>query len=286
MKATIRQALFVLALFSVSVLLTGCNPRDALKKILDKLKKDPVATAPTATASGTATVSATGTGTSTDTATSTACVITVYETSSCPACKAAKEYLTSKGIPFVSKDVENDTAARQEMLDKATKAGVDASGVPFIDVCGDVMVGFDQGKLDELLKKHGYLGGTGSDTATSTATVTSTGTGTGTGTATTNREVIIYGTSGCSYCTKARNYLTSKKVAFTYKDVGTDQAANQELGEKARAKGIEVRGVPVIDICGDMTVGFGEATIDGLLKKHGLAGGSGASDPQADNPGQ
>ncbi|MBF0544155.1 MAG: hypothetical protein HQM08_06970 [Candidatus Riflebacteria bacterium] len=85
-----------------------------------------------------------------------ACIITVYGTQSCPWCQKTREYLNSRGIPFVDKDVGNDSSANQEMAQKLTSHGITPTGVPVIDVCGDLVVGFNQGQLDQLLTQHGF----------------------------------------------------------------------------------------------------------------------------------
>lgn len=77
--------------------------------------------------------------------------VILYATSWCGACRAARAYLEDKGIPFVEKDIEKDSAAAAELLKKARAAGISASGVPVLDVGGTLMQGFDAAKLDRLL---------------------------------------------------------------------------------------------------------------------------------------
>jgi glutaredoxin 3 len=72
--------------------------------------------------------------------------ITVYSTPSCPYCHQAKNYLSQKGVPFTDKDVATDLQAREEMVSKSGQLGV-----PVIDVDGQVVVGFNRPKIDELL---------------------------------------------------------------------------------------------------------------------------------------
>lgn len=59
----------------------------------------------------------------------------------------AKEYLTSKNIPFTDVDVSLDHAKAEEMIAKTGQFGV-----PVIDVGGKLIVGFDKRKLDEYLQ--------------------------------------------------------------------------------------------------------------------------------------
>ena len=72
--------------------------------------------------------------------------ITIYSTPSCVYCKMAKEYLAKKNIPYQEKDVASDIKARDDMVQKSGQLGV-----PVIDVDGDIIVGFDRQKLNELL---------------------------------------------------------------------------------------------------------------------------------------
>lgn len=72
--------------------------------------------------------------------------ILIYSTPTCGYCHMAKEYLTSKSIPFTDVDVSRDHQKAQEMV---TKTG--QMGVPVIDVGGKIIIGFDKRKLDEYL---------------------------------------------------------------------------------------------------------------------------------------
>jgi glutaredoxin len=58
----------------------------------------------------------------------------------------AKEYLSQKGIPYTGYDVTTDAKALEEM----TKIS-GARAVPVIAACGEVMVGFDKSRLDQML---------------------------------------------------------------------------------------------------------------------------------------
>jgi len=78
-------------------------------------------------------------------------VVTIYGTSWCGACRAARQYLTERKIPFADKDIENDPAAAQELRDKASKMGIPTDRVPVIDVRGRLLLGFDRGRIEALL---------------------------------------------------------------------------------------------------------------------------------------
>jgi len=75
--------------------------------------------------------------------------VTVYSASWCAFCHAAKDYMDSINVKYVDKDVDSDKAIAQESVDKSGQMGI-----PVIDVAGDIIVGFNRPKLDELLKKH------------------------------------------------------------------------------------------------------------------------------------
>ncbi|OGL85830.1 NrdH-redoxin [Candidatus Uhrbacteria bacterium RIFCSPLOWO2_02_FULL_48_12] len=72
--------------------------------------------------------------------------VVIYTTVTCPYCKMAKAFFKEHNIEFVEKDVTSDPVAQQEMIKKS-----DQLAVPVIDVGGQIIVGFQQGKLKELL---------------------------------------------------------------------------------------------------------------------------------------
>jgi len=57
-----------------------------------------------------------------------------------------KEYLSQKSISYQEKDVAVDRDAAKEMIQKSKQMGV-----PVIIIDDEVVVGFNQAKLDELL---------------------------------------------------------------------------------------------------------------------------------------
>lgn len=77
------------------------------------------------------------------------CAVTIYTTQDCPYCKQAKAFLSSKGIGYRERDVGADNSARQEF------SRLNGRGVPVILVGDQRMDGFDQGRLETLLKTAG-----------------------------------------------------------------------------------------------------------------------------------
>lgn len=78
--------------------------------------------------------------------------------------------------------------------------------------------------------------------------------------------VTVYSAPWCSFCHAAKDYLDKLGVTYTVKDVDEDPDAAAESVEKSGQ-----RGIPVIDIAGDIIVGFDRPRIDAALKSHGLA---------------
>lgn len=74
--------------------------------------------------------------------------IKIYSTPTCPYCKMAKEYLSSKGIAYQNLDVSANNLDKEEMVKVSGQMGV-----PVIVINGEVIVGFDQARIDSLIKK-------------------------------------------------------------------------------------------------------------------------------------
>ncbi|MBD3264601.1 MAG: NrdH-redoxin [Candidatus Omnitrophica bacterium] len=72
--------------------------------------------------------------------------VKVFSTPTCPYCKMAKEYLSSKGVEFKDIDVSGDESASEEMVNISGQMGV-----PVIVIDGEPVVGFDKSKIDSLI---------------------------------------------------------------------------------------------------------------------------------------
>lgn len=72
--------------------------------------------------------------------------ITIYTTPSCHFCHAAKEYFQANNVNYKEIDVASDVAARQEMIEMTGQMGV-----PVIRIGDDVVIGFDEAKVAELI---------------------------------------------------------------------------------------------------------------------------------------
>ena len=72
--------------------------------------------------------------------------VTIYSTPVCHYCHMAKDFFAENGITFTEHDVASDLEKRKEMVDMTGQMGV-----PVIRIDDDVVVGFDEGKVKELL---------------------------------------------------------------------------------------------------------------------------------------
>lgn len=74
------------------------------------------------------------------------------------------------------------------------------------------------------------------------------------------RSVTVYTTPTCSWCHAVKDHLTSHHVGFSEVDVSVDMQKAREMVEKSGQYG-----VPVVDIDGDVVIGFDRARINSLL---------------------
>lgn len=73
--------------------------------------------------------------------------VTIYSTPVCHFCHAAKDFFAENNIAFTEHDVAADLEKREEMIDMTNQMGV-----PVIRIGDDVVIGFDEEKIKELLK--------------------------------------------------------------------------------------------------------------------------------------
>lgn len=73
-------------------------------------------------------------------------------------------------------------------------------------------------------------------------------------------SVIIYTTPTCVYCRMAKQYFNQKNIAFEEYDVASDLKAREEMLSKSHQLG-----VPVLDVNGEIIVGFNRPAIDRAL---------------------
>ncbi len=73
-------------------------------------------------------------------------------------------------------------------------------------------------------------------------------------------QVIMYSTATCKYCKHAEALFKEHNISFEKIDVGADPVQRQVMVDKSGQLG-----VPVIDIGGEIVVGYDEDTIKQLL---------------------
>jgi glutaredoxin len=79
--------------------------------------------------------------------------VIIYSTTTCPYCKMLKNYLAGHNISYEERLVDQDEAAKEQMI--ADSDGF--MGVPFTVITKDdggkeKIVGFDQNKINEVLE--------------------------------------------------------------------------------------------------------------------------------------
>jgi len=70
----------------------------------------------------------------------------------------------------------------------------------------------------------------------------------------------IYTTPTCVYCKMAKEFFTKNNVEYTEVNVATDDKAREEMITKSHQMG-----VPVIDIEGEIFVGFNRGALEKAL---------------------
>ena len=82
-----------------------------------------------------------------------------------------------------------------------------------------------------------------------------------------DNKITVYSATWCGFCHAAKDYLDKLGVKYTEKDVEKDPQAAMESITKSQQ-----RGIPVLDIGGEIIVGFDRPRIDAALKTHNLVG--------------
>ena len=74
--------------------------------------------------------------------------------------------------------------------------------------------------------------------------------------------VKIYTTNHCPYCVLAKEFFKKNNITYNEINVEEDEAAAEEMIEKSGQMG-----VPVIEVNGEIIVGFNRPAIEKALKK-------------------
>jgi glutaredoxin len=73
-------------------------------------------------------------------------------------------------------------------------------------------------------------------------------------------SIILYGAEYCPFCYMAKEYLDSKNISYTYKDITTDDEAHKELMDN-----IQERNIPVLVSGSVKIVGFKQSEYEKLI---------------------
>jgi glutaredoxin 3 len=72
--------------------------------------------------------------------------VTIYSTPTCVYCNLAKNFFKANNVEYVEHNVAADLDKRKEMIEKTGQMGV-----PVIDLGSEVVIGFDEDRVREVL---------------------------------------------------------------------------------------------------------------------------------------
>ncbi len=75
------------------------------------------------------------------------------------------------------------------------------------------------------------------------------------------KNAIVYSTPSCMYCGLVKDFFKENNVQFTEHNVATDLSKRKEMIDKTGQMG-----VPVIEIDGQVVVGFDEPKLRSILQ--------------------
>jgi glutaredoxin len=76
-----------------------------------------------------------------------------------------------------------------------------------------------------------------------------------------NDKVVMYSTSTCPYCIKAKRYFKKNNIPFEERDIGKNKSARREFKE------LDGRGVPLILVGDKQMRGFSQRGFDSIYQK-------------------
>ncbi len=72
--------------------------------------------------------------------------VKMYSTPTCGYCNIAKDFLEEKGVKVEVFDVSVDEKKRQDLIEKSGQMGV-----PVLEIGDEIIIGFDQARISQLL---------------------------------------------------------------------------------------------------------------------------------------
>ena len=73
--------------------------------------------------------------------------IIIYALPGCSFCRQAKEYFEANNVLFEEINVEENEQAAEDIIERTGQ-----SGFPVLDIQGELIIGFDREKIEEVLK--------------------------------------------------------------------------------------------------------------------------------------
>jgi glutaredoxin 3 len=73
--------------------------------------------------------------------------VTIYSTPACTFCNMAKDFFKANDVEYTEYNVAEDEKKREEMVERSGQMGV-----PVIFIGEEMIIGFNEGKVKELLK--------------------------------------------------------------------------------------------------------------------------------------
>ncbi len=80
--------------------------------------------------------------------------VTIYSTTWCAFCATEKQWMDKLGVKYISKNIEEDEAAKDELL---AKIDGNFQGVPVTDINGEIVLGFNRPVLQTALEKNNLV---------------------------------------------------------------------------------------------------------------------------------
>ncbi len=72
--------------------------------------------------------------------------VEIYSTPTCHFCHMAKDFFTANSVAFTDYDVSKDEARRSEVVERSGQMGV-----PVIFIDNEMVIGYNESKIKELL---------------------------------------------------------------------------------------------------------------------------------------
>ncbi len=73
--------------------------------------------------------------------------VKIYSTPTCPYCLSTKQFFKDQAIEFQDLDVTRNEDYKKQAIEKSGQ-----TGVPVIDIDGQIVFGFDKEKIQEILE--------------------------------------------------------------------------------------------------------------------------------------